>query len=61
MKEMTDLVFGNFALVDLVDLVCNFAPIIFIKYGNNDKDRLQVFSSDLEKLVWKEGKAWLGC
>ena len=56
MKEMTDLVFGNFALVDLV---CNFAPIIFIKYGNNDKDRLQVFSSDLEKLVWKEGK--LGC
>ena len=32
MKEMTDLVFGNFALVDLV---CNFAPIIFIKYGNN--------------------------
>ena len=38
MKEMTDLVFGNFALVDLVDLVdlvCNFAPIIFIKYGNN--------------------------
>ena len=35
MKEMTDLVFGNFALVDLVDLVCNFAPIIFIKYENN--------------------------